>query len=257
MERLQTFDKYVALTKKFMQPGVVTNLFLSKQRVQDAISAGKFYFAPGDRSLLFLLVGKVCRLYFMVLPGGHFPAIKFDGDTACELVYKRDLQRDVAAEIVKLGLSHVATRKRLERAPSGEFHPVRRVRTAAAGDLDAVFDTLNSCFDPLVGCLPDAEELAYDISAGRVLVADGGMLRFSCDGGACELNHLAVLPEARGRGTGSALVETFLATVSAKRFQLWVRTDNLAAQRLYSRFGFTPGKFSSEVFAFSADSENQ
>jgi ribosomal-protein-alanine N-acetyltransferase len=55
------------------------------------------------------------------------------------------------------------------------------------------------------------------------------------------LNNLAVRPESRGRGYGSALLEFALAEGArrgARQATLEVRRSNTAARRLYDRFGF-------------------
>jgi ribosomal-protein-alanine N-acetyltransferase len=55
------------------------------------------------------------------------------------------------------------------------------------------------------------------------------------------LNNLAVRPEARGRGYGAALLTHALtegARLGARQATLEVRRSNLAARRLYERFGF-------------------
>jgi ribosomal-protein-alanine N-acetyltransferase len=56
------------------------------------------------------------------------------------------------------------------------------------------------------------------------------------------INNLAVLPEHRGTGIGSALLTRALAegaALGAKRATLEVRRSNQAARRLYERFGFS------------------
>jgi ribosomal-protein-alanine N-acetyltransferase len=56
------------------------------------------------------------------------------------------------------------------------------------------------------------------------------------------INNLAVLPEHRGTGIGSALLTRALAegaALGAKRATLEVRRSNEAARRLYERFGFS------------------
>jgi ribosomal-protein-alanine N-acetyltransferase len=58
----------------------------------------------------------------------------------------------------------------------------------------------------------------------------------------CELEFVIVPREARGQGTGSALVRTVLAwarDLGAKEIWLEVRASNARATRLYQRCGFT------------------
>ena len=56
------------------------------------------------------------------------------------------------------------------------------------------------------------------------------------------INNLAVLPQYRRGGVGTALLANVLgdgARLGAKRATLEVRQSNTPAQRLYERFGFT------------------
>ncbi len=58
------------------------------------------------------------------------------------------------------------------------------------------------------------------------------------------IHDLAVRPEARGRGVGSALINAVIAEARQRhccKVTLEVRTDNVGAQRLYRRYGFTGG----------------
>jgi ribosomal-protein-alanine N-acetyltransferase len=50
---------------------------------------------------------------------------------------------------------------------------------------------------------------------------------------------LAVLPEYRGQGIGSALLVACEAQIPLSRIRLCVRPSNLVAIRLYERFGYT------------------
>ncbi len=49
---------------------------------------------------------------------------------------------------------------------------------------------------------------------------------------------VAVMPEFRGRGIGSALLEACEQKITVKRIRLCVRVSNNTAIRLYERFGY-------------------
>ncbi len=70
-----------------------------------------------------------------------------------------------------------------------------------------------------------------------------GFACFRAAGGEAELLNLAVLPKARRQGGGSRLLKQVLLEVAdrgAERIYLEVRESNVAALRLYARFGFQP-----------------
>ena len=81
---------------------------------------------------------------------------------------------------------------------------------------------------------------------GLVAEQDGVVIGFACFrvmGPEAELLNLAVLPPVRRQGAGSRLVEQLLQEVAesgAVCIFLEVRDSNIAARRLYERFGFQP-----------------
>ena len=57
------------------------------------------------------------------------------------------------------------------------------------------------------------------------------------------INNVAIRPDLRGRGYGTALLQRVFdeaRRLGARRATLEVRVSNLDAQRLYARLGFTP-----------------
>lgn len=102
-------------------------------------------------------------------------------------------------------------------------------------------------FEPYTSDLPDAGTLLADLRERRVIAArrDGewiGFLRFGRERKVSVLRQIAVLPAARGGGTGGKLVRDWLAAEreAVAKFQLWVREDNLPALRMYEKLGFLP-----------------
>ncbi len=76
-----------------------------------------------------------------------------------------------------------------------------------------------------------------------LLHRDGGVVVFRIAADEAEILTLAVMPEARGRGVGSALVHAALNEArerDAIAAYLEVAADNPAARSLYARAGFSP-----------------
>ena len=74
------------------------------------------------------------------------------------------------------------------------------------------------------------------------LVPGGGADVRIATGDEAEMQLLAVLPEARGRGAGAALVEAFLAEARARGYRRTVLSTQPAmtsAHRIYAAAGFT------------------
>lgn len=121
------------------------------------------------------------------------------------------------------------------------------IRNAESGDLDRLEELERACFsDPwtrsnLLASLPN-ERNEFLVAEGE----DGEILGYAAmmtvlDEG--DISNVAVLPSARRRGIGRALVTTLLALAEKRRLSfvtLEVRASNAGAIALYKRAGFAP-----------------
>ena len=106
---------------------------------------------------------------------------------------------------------------------------------------------MQNMFEPYTSALPTKKELLASIVKKEVLVAQEheqllGFLRYGAEKKVSVLWQIAVSKQARGKGIGKMLVKHWIWQVKddALRCQLWVRTDNQAAQRMYEMLGFLP-----------------
>jgi len=115
-----------------------------------------------------------------------------------------------------------------------------------AEDLDAVLDVDAASFTrPWTRAMYEAEFLNQPSSRLYVLRAAAERVAGYCAVwlivDELHINNIAVRPELRGQGMGSALLARVLeeaAQAGARRATLEVRRSNDAARRLYERFGF-------------------
>lgn len=131
------------------------------------------------------------------------------------------------------------------------------VRIADPGDLDAAGLLLHqfNCEyqDPTPGPEALARRLGELVTGGDTLVLVGGegpdgvaVLRFRkaiwSEGSECYLAELYVVPERRGQGLGTTLMEAALEEArrrGADTMDLGTSETDLPARRLYERLGFT------------------
>lgn len=117
---------------------------------------------------------------------------------------------------------------------------VRAARSTDAGTVGAILSEFIDTTDWMPRVHTRAEDLSFAgmmISRGWVSVAaeDGVVVGFAaCDG--ADLNALYVAKGARGRGVGSALLETLKA--ERETLELWTFEANTGAHRFYERNGF-------------------
>jgi ribosomal-protein-alanine N-acetyltransferase len=123
------------------------------------------------------------------------------------------------------------------------------IRRMHAGDLDAVLvleqnipEAPHWSREAYEHCVAPGEAASL-LRAGFVAEADGKIAGFSIAklvAGVCELESVAVAPEVRGSGLGSALISAVTAWArehGADRIELEVRASNVRAIRLYERAG--------------------
>lgn len=119
-----------------------------------------------------------------------------------------------------------------------------RVRQARPADLDEVLRIEHRSMPDPWSAIAVAAELRVANSAGWVATAEGrvqGYAFFRTCRPECELLRLAVEPESRGAGIGSALLRRALDHLERDGFSscfLEVRSSNEGARRLYERSGF-------------------
>ena len=133
-------------------------------------------------------------------------------------------------------------------APAGSYDQVV-VRTAV--DLDEVqwaCQLFNDLFDPYSGDFITDQMHRQLLDSGSILLAADargnrlGALHQTIERNVAWISHVAVVPDARGRHVGKALVDDFVERNHAtdkSRYMLWVQQQNTAAVAMYRNKGFT------------------
>ena len=127
-----------------------------------------------------------------------------------------------------------------------------RERPATRDDVEFLFSALRAALRGYVeqtyGGWEDAHQRALfvdtiDLATHQVIEVDGrdaGCLAVEEFVDRIALNRIFLLPEAQGRGTGTALIQSLLARAHARNLPvvLSVQKVNHAARALYERLGF-------------------
>jgi ribosomal protein S18 acetylase RimI-like enzyme len=129
---------------------------------------------------------------------------------------------------------------------------IHRVRLREATDADNEFclrlnvAAMREYVEPIYGWDIDVQRRYHDewFAANRRSISiieddDGasiGVLDLSDEGDHVYLSRIAILPEAQGRGVGSAVMEDLIGR--GRTIRLHVLTNNVDARRFYERFGF-------------------
>lgn len=241
MDKITDFAALRAAQSACLRPGLVTNCVLPAQALRELCESGRLFAERADGGLFLLARGTVDRLYFYVTDSTAAPRLALPEGTVCEYPYANApaLPENWFAA---LGFGRVFTRERRTR-PAGEA-PAEPLPCEGIS-AQAALEILSACFLRDTGCIPSLPELELAAREERLLgaVQDGApaaVLHARPDRGAMELRHLAVLPDARGRGLASALVREFCARFGAQTCRVWAAQDNAAARRIYEQNGFLP-----------------
>lgn len=116
--------------------------------------------------------------------------------------------------------------------------------------IEAVLHIEESCFAiPWTKAAFEREMTQNQFAIYRIAVLDekiigyAGMWHIVTEG---HITNVAVLPEYRRQGIGNALIEEMIAIAEQKEMigiTLEVRISNIAAQKLYTKYGFRPEGF--------------
>lgn len=125
-----------------------------------------------------------------------------------------------------------------------------RLSSAIASDLGAVEAVDRGCFEPFWAY--DTDRIRSALSSGHVTVARSregiiGYTLCTVERGSGTLGRLAVVPQARGRGVGAALLAQGLrhmAQSGASTISLCTQEENAASRSLYTHVGLReiPGR---------------
>ena len=120
------------------------------------------------------------------------------------------------------------------------------IRAAAPGESDVIARLHRAVMTACLPFLPDLHTPAEDRAFFRDRVFPSHDVRVADDGGICGyiafrpgwVDHLYIVPEAQGRGIGTALLAC--ATERHDSLSLWAFQRNAAAQRFYLARGWRP-----------------
>lgn len=259
MKRINDLQELSRLITAQWKRGVVTNAAFSAEAFRKEIEAGTLYAQELSSALVLLRRREgFDRLNFYLQPEGNLAGWEPEQTTVLEIPSRPQDAALRASESLweKSGFTLQFRRKRIVLKEDANLKTVDcrvPVRPALVQDQKQIERIMYQAYDPLTACLPTKEELAEDITKGDVLCAeeDGrimGFIHLSCTRRATECRHLAVLPEARGRGIALSLLAADCRRARTPQYLLWVAENNLPALQLYEKAGYVPDGWSSSVW---------
>lgn len=255
MEQLTSIEQYTSIVERYRRPGCLSNDYL-QARAAELIARGQLKALCLEENTYLLEAKDGChRLYYYLNDLQAHDSLDFHGPMVTEILYRSSAQHPDAevAFLERMGFErnlvhdqYAAVYKDL--APAGIYDEVA-VRPAV--ELDEVqwsSRLFNDMFDPYSGDFIPEQLHESLFEAGSILVAvdalgnSVGALHQTVERNVAWISHVAVVPAARGRHVGKALVDDFVERNHAtekSRYMLWVQQQNTAAVAMYEKKGFT------------------
>lgn len=253
-QKIETYEQYIQLVDRYNRKGRFTNDYLQNEAADLIVHNRLFALCGQDNALLMVQKEGFYRLYYYInnteeqleLPESELVTeILFRGENAPEaevkwleeVGFKKNLVRDqYFAKYSSITAPVFLIDAKIELAQT-----VEEVRWAIR--------LFNDSFDKWSGDYISEEMCNHLFEQQQVLVAKDlsgklyGALQFEMRQGACWLNHVAVVPEARGKKIGRGLTEAYIAQGHVddnSRYMLWVQRQNVSAVAMYRNKGFAP-----------------
>lgn len=252
--KIKNYKQYISLVERYNRKGCFTNDYLQNDAADLIIHDRLFAICGEDNVVLLVQKDGFFRIYYYInnseeklaLPEGEFVTeILFRGENApdaevkwlADIGFKKNLIRDqYFAKYSLLSNPIMLIDAKIELAQT-----IEDVRWAVR--------LFNDSFDKWSGDFVSDDMCELLFAGQQVLVAKDmsgklyGALHFENRKGACWLNHVAVVPEARGKKIGRGLTEAYIEQGHVddnSRYMLWVQRQNVSAVAMYRNKGFAP-----------------
>lgn len=255
VEKLSDIQQYQSIVERYRLTGCLSNDYL-QARAEGLIAEGRLFVDIHERNAYLLEdKGNCYRMYYYLNDMTTPDAVDvIDKPVVVEILYRGADHFPVAERdyLLVLGFEenlirdqYAAVYKDLTSAAQTDSIQVRE-----AEGLDEVAwacDLFNTTFDPYSGDYIPEDEYPQLLDNGQILIAVDhkgvkmGALHQSVERNVAWISHVAVVPEARGKHVGQALVDTFVErnrTSDKSRYMLWVQQQNEPAVSMYRKKGF-------------------
>jgi len=253
-QKIETYEQYIQLVERYNRKGRFTNDYLQNEAADIIIHDRLFALCGQDNALMLVQKEGFYRVYYYINNAEELLALP-ESELVTEILFRGQ----DAPEAEVQWLEHMGFKKNLVRDQyfakyASLTQPILiegvkiEIATAIEDALWAI-KLFNASFDKWSGdYIPEAQAplliqekailIAKDLDGNRL-----GALQFEMRQGACWLNHVAVMPEARGKKIGRGLTEAYIEQGHVddnSRYMLWVQRQNESAVTMYRNKGFAP-----------------
>lgn len=255
MEKLSDIQQYQSIVERYRPAGCLSNDYL-QARAEGLIADGLLFVDCHEHNAYLLEdKGNCYRMYYYLNDLTTPDAVDVpDKPVVVEILYRGSEHFPVAERDYLLALGFEENLIRDQYASvykdltTGE-NPDAAVVRLACGLEEVAWscDLFNATFDPYSGDFIPEDDYPQLLDNGQILIGEDsqgvklGALHQSVERNVAWISHVAVVPEARGKHVGQALVDAFIErnhTSDRSRYMLWVQQQNEPAVALYRKKGF-------------------
>ena len=224
----------------------VTNCVDTMYLMQQA-KLGKLYLEEQEKGVIFLVEKKLFySLYYCLTEPVSLQLPTMSKEIFCE-VFGRD--ENAGEEVLGVsGFEQYASycrmgRKGAEREPEEEIiaNPAQK----------KTLEIIKNTFDCYSDCLPEEnEEVLFLNENYEISINEKNVLIYDVKNSVSTLKYICVDILERQKGMGTYLLKEYIRRTSgkARRYLLWVKEQNIAAQKLYDKFGYCTDGFKKIVW---------
>ena len=252
--KLNTFEEYKSCIDYFKPIKKFSNDYIQTEAI-DLILHDKLYEAHTSSNLFLFVKNEVgYRLYYYIAETCEIADFSNFSNILVEILYRGEkfYPSEEIDYLCKCGFKVNLIRDQYcgvfnDLTDSKEIDGIEIRLANSIEEVAKAANLFNQSFDTLSGDYVSDDCFDYMLANGNILLATNisgsflGALHQSVDRGVAWVRHLAVVPEARGRHVGRALLDTFVQsnfTTNKQRYMLWVQQKNNAAVNLYVNKGF-------------------
>lgn len=255
MKYIEHLDELNELIKSHFVRGTHTNCYFLIESFNKHIAAHKLsYVVSGQNLILLLDKTGFYQLYFYLNDLSAGIDLSSDKPVVMEILYRGEKFKPMdiidywSSQNFKQHLTRDNMMASFENLVLPESFNDDSVVNYATSENEALFaeKLLRNSLDQYTGDLLSMDEINHFVSNRNLLIAwyeneMAGVLQFEVKNKIAWLGHIAIDEKFRGKGIANQLVIKYLLdnrTEDNTKYQLWVIQDNVAAVKLYRKFGF-------------------
>ena len=254
MKIINDYNAYLSLVEKYNLKNCYSNDYIQKEAEELIIGRRLYAEEYADNLFFFVDKGIGKRVYYYINNLTEFADFSQHKDLVVEILFRGTAPGHLVDYFTHCGFRLNLIRDQYAAMYKDVFSNITLISGIVVNIADSLNEVVLACslfnnsFDHLSGDFISESEYKTLLKNRSIIIARAagtyqflGALHVRMEGKVVVLGHVAVVEEARGKGVGKALVDTFVEwnkETDKTRYQLWVQRQNKAAVTMYLNKGF-------------------